>query len=400
LIKGRKQLKDFMLNLGPQHPAAHGVLRLIVNLDGEMVKSVDTHIGLLHRGTEKLLETKTFLQGLPYFDRLDYVSALAQEYAYSLAVEDLFLIQVPPRAQFLRVLFVELTRILNHILALTTHALDIGALTPFLWGFEEREKLLEFVERASGARMHAAYIRPGGVIYDVSDCLLDDIYQYTEKHLSKKYLVELNELLTRNPIWRERLEGVGVVTAQQALNAGFSGVMLRGSGICWDLRVHRPYDGYKSALLRESLQIPVGVNGDCYDRFLLRLYEIDVSTRLVKAALLLLRETEGSTLHPDFDLSRFKIKNDMESVIHHFKYWSEGHILPQRKDSVGLVESPKGEFGVYIRSDGSNVPYRCRIRAPGFFHLQALDSICRGRLLADLVTIIGTQDIVFGEIDR
>lgn len=382
------------MNFGPQHPAAHGVLRLVLELDGELVKKADPHIGLLHRGTEKLVEYKSYIQALPYFDRLDYVSMMAQEYCYSLLIEQLLNVKVPLRAQYIRVLFCELTRLLNHLLALTTHALDVGALTPFLWGFEEREKLMEFYERVSGARMHAFYIRPGGVSYDLPVGLLDDIYKFIEKFNYR--IDEIEELLTENRIWKQRLVGIGVVNKEDALNWGFSGVMLRGSGVTWDLRRHNQYDVYSNL----EFNVPVGFEGDCYTRYLIRVFEMRESLRIITQCLNLM--PTGLFRVPDHKVvppSRAFMKYSMESLIHHFKFYSECFSIPENSSYVA-VEAPKGEFGVFICADGTNKPYRCKIRAPGFMHLQGLDFMSRNHMIADVVTIIGTQDIVFGEVDR
>jgi NADH dehydrogenase (ubiquinone) Fe-S protein 2 len=390
----RQTLKNFTLNFGPQHPAAHGVLRLVLEMNGEVVQRADPHIGLLHRGTEKLIEYKTYLQALPYFDRLDYVSMMCQEHGYSLAVEKLLRCEVPLRAQYIRVLFSEITRILNHLLALTCHALDVGALTPFLWGFEEREKLMEFYERVSGARMHAAYIRPGGVAQDLPMGLSEDIYRFCRQFASR--IDEMEELLTGNRIWKQRLVDIGVVTADQALNWGFSGVMLRGSGVAWDLRKTQPYDVYN----KMDFQIPVGSRGDCYDRYLIRVEEMRQSLRIILQCLQEMPQGEIKTddrkITPP---SRAHMKSSMESLIHHFKLYTEGFSVPAG-ETYTAVEAPKGEFGVYLVSNGTNKPYRCKIRAPGFAHLQGLDFMAKNHMLADVVTIIGTQDIVFGEVDR
>lgn len=389
-----QEVKSFSLNFGPQHPAAHGVLRLVLELNGEVVERADPHIGLLHRGTEKLIETKNYLQALPYFDRLDYVSMMAQEHAYSLAVESLLQCDIPIRAQYIRVIFGEITRILNHLLAITTHALDVGALTPFLWGFEEREKLMEFYERVSGARLHAAYIRPGGVDQDLPVGLLDDIYTFIIQFSAR--VDELEELLTGNRIWKERLVDIGVVSAEEALNHGFTGVMVRGSGISWDLRKNQPYEIYDLI----SFDVPVGLNGDCYDRYLVRIHEMRQSIRILNQCINLIEagpvKTENKKVVPP---TRAHMKHSMESLIHHFKLFSEGFVVPQGS-IYRAVEAPKGEFGVFLVSDGTNKPYRCRIRSPGFFHLQGLDFMSKGHMIADVVTIIGTQDIVFGEVDR
>jgi len=389
-----REVKNYTINFGPQHPAAHGVLRLVLTLQGEVVHHADPHIGLLHRGTEKLIEQKTYIQALPYFDRLDYVSMMAQEHAYSLAVEELLGCAVPIRAKYIRVLFCEITRILNHLLAVTTHALDVGALTPFLWGFEEREKLMEFYERVSGARLHASYIRPGGVATDLPIGLLDDIYLFVTQFSNR--LIEIEELLTTNRIWKQRLVDVGVVNLSDAKAWGFSGVMLRGSGLAWDLRRSQSYEIYD--LL--DFKIPVGVNGDCYDRYLIRVEEMRQSLEIILQCLNnmptgLVRVDDQKIAPP----SRAKMKYSMEALIHHFKLFTEGFIVPEGETYVA-VEAPKGEFGVYLNSDGSNKPYRCHIKAPGFLHLQGLDLMARGHMIADIVTIIGTQDIVFGEIDR
>ena len=389
-----KKVKNFTLNFGPQHPAAHGVLRLVLEMNGEIVERADPHIGLLHRGTEKLIEYKTYMQALPYFDRLDYVSMMVQEHAYSLAVEKLVNITVPQRAQYIRVLFSEITRILNHLLALTTHALDVGALTPMLWAFEEREKLMEFYERVSGARMHAAYIRPGGVSQDLPMGISEDIYLFCEQFGSR--IDELEEMLTNNRIWKQRLVDIGVVTAAEAMDWGFSGVMLRGSGVVWDLRKTQSYDCYDKV----QFEVPVGTRGDCYDRYLIRMEEMRQSLRIIIQCLNQMPtgmiKTDDRKITPP---SRTQMKQSMESLIHHFKLYSEGFTVPASETYTG-VEAPKGEFGVYLVSNGTNKPYRCKIRAPGFAHLQGLDFMAKNHMLADVVTIIGTQDIVFGEVDR
>ena len=390
-----KESKVLTLNFGPQHPAAHGVLRLVLELDGETVLRADPHIGLLHRGTEKLIEYKTYLQALPYFDRLDYVSMMAQEHGYCLAVENLLRCQVPLRAKYIRVMFSEITRILNHLLAVTTHALDVGALTPFLWGFEEREKLMEFYERVSGARMHAAYFRPGGVSQDLPLGLMDDIYYFCNQFLYR--IAEIEDLLTANRIWKQRLVDIGVVGYQQALDWGFSGVMLRGSGVLWDLRVNETYETYNNL----KFLVPTGKRGDCYDRYLIRVEEMKQSVNIILQCLELMPKTgfikvDDRKISPP---SRAFMKFSMESLIHHFKLFSEGYNI-KSEESYAIIEAPKGEFGVYVRSDGTNRPSRCRIKAPGFMHLQALDFMSKYHLLADVVTVIGTQDIVFGEIDR
>ncbi len=390
----KEKVKNISLNFGPQHPAAHGVLRLVLELQGEIVERSDPHIGLLHRGTEKLIEYKTYTQAIPYFDRLDYVSMMTQEHAYTLAVEKLLNLEVPLRAQYIRVLFSEITRILNHLLAVCCHALDVGALTPLLWGFEEREKLLEFYERVSGARMHAAYFRVGGVQSDLPLGLLDDIYQFAIQFSSR--IDEMEELLTNNRIWKQRLVDVGVVTPEQAMDWGFSGVLLRGSGINWDLRKTQPYEVYDKL----RFDIPVGKHGDCYDRYLIRVEEMRQSLRIIHQCLNLMPtgpiKAEDQKLTPP---SRKQMKSSMEALIHHFKLFSEGFVVP-KSETYTAIEAPKGEFGVYLVSDGSNKPYRCKIKAPGFAHLQGLDFMAKGHLLADVVTIIGTLDIVFGEVDR
>jgi len=387
-------IKNFTMNFGPQHPAAHGVLRLVIDLKGEVVKRCDPHIGLLHRGTEKLLEYKTYIQGLPYFDRLDYVSMMAQEHAYSLVIEDLLKINVPLRAQYIRVIFLEITRILNHLLAVTTHALDVGALTPFLWGFEEREKLMEFYERVSGARMHAAYIRPGGVAEDIPVGLLEDISLFLLQFSQR--LNEIEEMLSGNRIWKQRLVDIGKVSLEESLNYGFSGVMLRGSGLPWDIRKVYSYEIYDLI----DFDIPYGLNGDCYDRYLIRVNEMRQSIRIISQCINKIPQgvvrVEDKKVTPP---SRPFMKFSMESLIHHFKLYSEGFYIDKNSSYV-MVEAPKGEFGVFLDSDGKNRPYRCRIKAPGFLHLQGLDFMAKGHLIADLVAIIGTQDIVFGEIDR
>ena len=386
-------IKNFTVNFGPQHPAAHGVLRLILELQGETISKSIPHIGLLHRGTEKLIEYKTFLQALPYFDRLDYVSMMCNEHAFSLAVEKLLGFTAPIRAQYIRVLFAEITRILNHLLAICCHAMDVGALTPILWGFEEREKLMEFYERVSGARMHAAYIRPGGVSYDLPIGLLNDIYLFCIQFSSR--IDELEELLTENRIWKQRLVDVGVITLEQALDWGLTGPLLRSSGLAWDLRKTQPYDIYSNL----TFDIPVGFKGDCYDRYCIRIEEMRQSLKIIYQCLN--KMPEGSVKLNDEKLSSFRsnIKNSMEGLINHFKYHSEGYTV--KTDSVYLaVEHPKGEFGVFLVTNNTNKPYRCKIKAPGFIHLQAIDFLAKGHLLADIVTIIGTLDIVFGEIDR
>ena len=386
--------KNFTINFGPQHPAAHGVLRLILELDGEVVKKADAHIGLLHRGTEKLIENKNYLQALPYFDRLDYVSMMAQEHTYSLAVENLLQINIPTRAKVIRVIFLEITRILNHLLAVGCHSMDVGAMTPFLWSFEEREKLMEFYERVCGARMHAAYIRPGGISNDIPLGFLDDLFLFLKQFILR--LDEMEEMLTSNRIWKERLVDIGVISAKNAIEWGFSGVLLRGSGVCWDLRKTQPYEIYSQL----AFETPVTKNGDCYDRYLIRVKEMRESVSLINQAINLLEG--GSIKNTDVKLSgsfRNDFKTSMESLINHFKYYSENLVVPTG-ETYTATEAPKGEFGVYLISNGTNRPYRCKIKAPGFGHLQALNAMSTNHLIADVVTIIGTQDIVFGEIDR
>ena len=390
----KKKIKNFTINFGPQHPAAHGVLRLVLELKGEVVERADPHIGLLHRGTEKLIEYKNYLQALPYFDRLDYVSMMSQEHSYCLAVEKLSNVKVPLRAQYIRVLFAEITRILNHLLAVGCHAMDVGAMTPFLWSFEEREKLMEFYERVSGASMHAAYFRPGGVSMDIPVGLLNDIYLFAEQFNLR--LLEVEDMLTENRIWKQRLVDIGVVTHSEACDWGFSGVMLRGSGVKWDLRKTQPYEVYDSM----NFEIPTGSNGDCYDRYLIRIYEMKESLKIIEQCLENIPsgivKTSDNKLTPP---QRKNFKKSMESLIHHFKIYTQGFVVPFN-EVYAASEAPKGEFGVYLVSNNTNRPYRCKIKAPGFAHLQALDFMSRGHLIADVVTIIGTQDIVFGEVDR
>lgn len=390
----KKKIKNFTINFGPQHPAAHGVLRLVLELKGEIVERADPHIGLLHRGTEKLIEYKNYLQALPYFDRLDYVSMMSQEHTFCLAVEKLLNTQVPLRAQYIRVLFAEITRILNHLLAVGCHAMDVGAMTPFLWSFEEREKLMEFYERVSGARMHAAYYRPGGVSMDIPAGLLNDIYVFVEQFNIR--LLEVEEMLTENRIWKQRLVDIGVVSASDAQAWGFSGVMLRGSGINWDLRKSQPYEVYDEL----QFDVPTGTNGDCYDRYLIRVFEMKESLKIIEQCLNqipvgIIKSSDKKLTPP----SRKDIKQSMESLIHHFKIYTHGFVVPFN-ETYTASEAPKGEFGVYLVSNNTNRPYRCKIKAPGFAHLQALDHMSKGHLIADVVTIIGTQDIVFGEVDR
>ncbi len=387
-------VRNFTINFGPVHPSAHGVLRLILELDGEIVERVDPHIGLLHRGTEKLIETKTYLQAVPYFDRLDYVAPMNQEHAFALAAERLLGIEVPFRGQLIRVLYCEIGRLLSHLLNVTTQAMDVGALTPPLWGFEEREKLMGFYERASGARMHAAYFRPGGVHQDLPQDLVDDIDAFCDPFL--KVCDDIEGLLTDNRIYMQRNVDIGVVTLDDAWAWGFSGVMVRGSGAAWDLRKAQPYECYD----RMEFDIPVGKNGDCYDRYLVRMEEMRQSLRIMKQALEKMPQgpvhtTDGKMFPPP----RAEMKRSMEALIHHFKLYTEGVRVPAG-EVYAAVEAPKGEFGVYLVSDGTNKPYKCKIRAPGFAHLQAMDYLCRGHMLADVSAVLGSLDIVFGEVDR
>jgi NADH-quinone oxidoreductase subunit D len=389
--------RNFTINFGPQHPAAHGVLRLVLELDGEIVERVDPHVGLLHRGTEKLIEQKTYLQAIPYFDRLDYVAPMNQEHAFALATERLLGIEVPKRGQVIRVLYSEIGRILSHLLNVTTQALDIGALTPPLWGFEEREKLMVFYERASGARLHAAYFRPGGVHQDLPPDLIDDIEAWAEQFPAR--LDDIDELLTENRIFKQRNADIGVVTERDILDWGFSGVMVRGSGLAWDLRRAQPYECYDEF----EFKVPVGKNGDCYDRYLCRMAEMRESISIIRQACAKLREpgnqgdvlARGKITPP----SRAEMKTSMEALIHHFKLYTEGFHVPAG-EIYAAVEAPKGEFGVYLVADGTNRPYRAKIRAPGYLHLQAMDYLAKGHQLADVAAIIGTLDIVFGEVDR
>ena len=389
-------VRKFNINFGPQHPAAHGVLRLVLELDGELVERVDPHIGLLHRGTEKLMEARPYAQTIPYFDRLDYVAPMNQEHAYVLALEKLMGVEVPIRGQLIRVLYSEIGRILNHLLNVTTQALDVGALTPPLWGFEEREKLMVFYERASGARLHANYFRVGGVRQDLPPDLVDDIDLWCDSFL--KVLKDIDGLITPNRIFKQRNVNIGVVTAEDGFKWGFSGVMLRGSGVAWDLRRNQPYECYNDF----EFDIPLGVNGDCYDRYLCRMEEMRQSVKIMKQAIARLRGTPGLVLSDDHKIApprRGEMKRSMEALIHHFKLYTEGY-RPPEGEVYAAVEAPKGEFGVYLVSDGTNRPYRCHIRAPGFPHLQAMDWMNRGHMLADVSAILGSLDIVFGEIDR
>lgn len=390
------QIRPFTMNFGPQHPAAHGVLRLVLEMEGEIVERADPHIGLLHRGTEKLIEYKTYMQAVPYFDRLDYVAPMNQEHAFALAVEKLLKISVPKRGQYIRVLYCEIGRILSHILNITTFALDVGAITPALWGFEEREKGMEFYERACGARLHANYFRPGGVAQDIPDALIDDIEKWCET--LPAFLDDLSGLLTNNRIFKQRTVDVGVVSRDEALDWGFSGAMLRGSDVAWDLRKSQPYDSYEEF----EFDVPVGKTGDCYARYLIRMEEMYQSVKIMQQAIDKLRVTDGPVKTNDYKVSpppRAEMKTSMEAMIHHFKLFTEGYHVPAGECYVP-VEAPKGEFGVYLVADGTNRPYRCRIKAPGFAHLQAFDFMSKGHMLADAVCIIGSLDIVFGEIDR
>ena len=417
------EIRNYTINFGPQHPSAHGVLRLVLELDGEVVERADPHIGLLHRGTEKLAETRTWVQSVPYMDRLDYVSMMCNEHAYCMAIERLLGLEVPLRGQYIRVMFDEITRILNHLLNIGTHALDIGAMTMVLYTFREREDLMDAYEAVSGARMHAAYYRPGGVYRDLPDqmpqyqvskwknaetvrqlnenrhgSLLDFLEDFTNRF--PRYCDEYETLLTDNRIWKQRTVGIGVVSPEQALNWGFTGAMLRGSGIEWDLRKKQPYEVYD----RVDFDIPVGVNGDCYDRYLVRMEEMRQSVRIMRQCidLLLSQAGRGPVSHTDAKIvppKRGEMKRSMEALIHHFKLYTEGYHVPEG-EVYAAVEAPKGEFGVYLVSDGSNKPYRCKIRAPGFAHLQAMDFLCRGHMLADVSAVIGSLDIVFGEVDR
>jgi NADH-quinone oxidoreductase subunit D len=415
------EIKNYTLNFGPQHPAAHGVLRLVLELDGEVIQRADPHIGLLHRATEKLAESKTYIQALPYMDRLDYVSMMSNEHAYCLAIEKLMGLEVPERAQYIRVMFSEITRLLNHLLWLGCHGLDCGAMAIMLYAFREREDLFDMYEAVSGARMHAAYFRPGGVYRDLPDSmpkykaskvrsarnagemnknregsLLDFIDDFTVRFV--KYLDEYHTLLTDNRIWKQRTVGIGVVTPERALNLGFTGAMLRGSGIAWDLRKKQPYEVYSKL----DFDIPVGKTGDCYDRYLVRMEEMAQSNRIIQQCSKWLRENPGPVITDNHKVAppdRESMKTNMEELIHHFKLFTEGFRVPQG-EAYAAVEHPKGEFGIYIVSDGANKPYRLKIRAPGFSHLAAMDEMSRGHMIADAVAVIGTMDIVFGEIDR
>lgn len=388
------QIKNFTLNFGPQHPSAHGVLRLVLEMDGETIERADPHVGLLHRGTEKLIEYKSYLQAVPYFDRLDYVSPQNQEHAFALAVEKLLGVQAPPRGQYIRTLYAEIGRVLNHIFTVCAFAMDIGAMTPMLWGFEQREILMEFCERVCGARLHMNYFRPGGVSLDMPAGLADDIWAWTEEF--PKCIDDLEELLTENRIFKQRSVDVGVIDAAQALDWGFSGPCLRASGVAWDLRKAQPYDAYD----RVDFDVPIGKHGDCYDRYLVRMYELRESLRIIQQCLK--EMPSGPVRIDDRKISpppRAEMKHSMEALIHHFKLYTEGYHVPEGS-TYTVVEAPKGEFGVYLVADGTNRPYRCKIRAPGFAHLQAMDFLCRGHMLADVVAILGSLDIVFGEVDR
>jgi NADH-quinone oxidoreductase subunit D len=391
----KKRIENYTINFGPQHPAAHGVLRLILDLDGEIIERADPHIGFLHRGTEKLIEYKTYTQAIPYFDRLDYVSPMCQEHAFALAVEKLLNVQIPPRAQYIRVLFSELTRLLNHLLNITTFALDVGAMTPFLWGFEEREILMNFYERVSGARLHANYFRPGGVRYDLpDDGLIEDIIKFTERF--PKFIEDTDNILSDNRIFKQRTVDIGIISGEEAIAWGFSGPNLRASGIAWDLRKSQPYEVYADM----EFDIPIGKHGDCYDRYLVRMEEMRQSLQIIRQCIDNLPEgpvmIQNNKITPP---AREKMKHDMESMIHHFKLYTEGYHVPAG-ETYSAVEAPKGEFGVYLIADGTNRPYRCKIRAPGFAALQATEFLSKGHMLSDVPAIIGSLDIVFGEIDR
>ncbi|HSF96866.1 MAG TPA: NADH-quinone oxidoreductase subunit D [Thermohalobaculum sp.] len=396
-LSGEQRIRNFNINFGPQHPAAHGVLRLVLELDGEIVERCDPHIGLLHRGTEKLMESRTYLQNLPYFDRLDYVAPMNQEHTWCLAIEKLAGIDVPYRGSLVRVLYSEIGRILNHLLNVTTQAMDVGALTPPLWGFEEREKLMVFYERACGARLHAAYFRPGGVHVDLTPKLCDDIWQWTEEF--PQLLDDIEGLLTDNRIFKQRNVDIGVVSLAEAQAYGFSGVMVRGSGWAWDLRRAQPYECYNDF----DFLIPIGKNGDCYDRYLCRMEEMRESTKIMRQALEKLDKCQGDPVitqnHKFSPPKRAQMKTSMEALIHHFKLYTEGFHVPAG-EVYACVEAPKGEFGVYLVADGTNKPYKAKIRAPGYPHLAAMDHVCKGHQLADVSAIIGSLDVVFGEIDR
>ncbi len=395
-LAGEQKIRNFNINFGPQHPAAHGVLRLVLELDGEVVERADPHIGLLHRGTEKLMESRTYLQNLPYFDRLDYVAPMNQEHAWCLAIEKLCGVEIPRRASLIRVLYSEIGRILSHLLNVTTQAMDVGALTPPLWGFEQREILMTFYERACGARLHAAYFRPGGVHQDLPPDLIEDIDTWAV-NVFPKFMADLDGLLTENRIFKQRNVDIGVVGEQDILDWGFSGVMVRGSGLAWDLRRAQPYECYSEF----DFNIPVGTNGDCYDRYLVRMQEMRESIKIIRQACEKLRHEPGDVLARGklTPPRRGEMKQSMEALIHHFKLYTEGFHVPAG-EVYAAIEAPKGEFGVYLVSDGSNKPYRAKIRAPGYAHLQAMDHIATGHMLADVAAIIGSLDVVFGEIDR
>ena len=388
------KIKPLTINFGPQHPAAHGVFRMVLEMDGEVIERVDPHIGLLHRGTEKLIENKTYLQAVPYFDRLDYVSPMCQEHAFALAVEKLLKIEAPIRASYIRVLFSEITRILNHLLAIPAMAMDVGAMTPFLWCFEQRELLMEFYERVSGARLHSAYFRPGGVTRDLPDGLLKDIDSWSKKF--PEFIKDLEDLLSDNRIFKQRTVDIGVVSSDDAIDFGFTGPMLRASGVNWDLRKNQSYEIYEKL----DFNIPIGNKGDCYDRYFVRVEEMKESLNIIQQCLQMI--PKGPTMIKNNKITppkRKLMKTSMESLIHHFKLYTEGYKVP-KGETYTSVEAPKGEFGVYLISDGSNKPYKCKIRAPGFAHLQAMDFCSKGHMLADVVAILGSMDIVFGEIDR
>ncbi len=388
------QVDTHAINFGPQHPAAHGVLRLILEMDGEVVERADPHIGLLHRGTEKLIEYKSYIQAVPYFDRLDYVSPMAQEHAFVLAIEKLLSIEAPERAKWIRTLFSEITRVLNHLLNVTTYALDVGAITPSLWGFEEREKLMAFYEAASGARMHSNYFRPGGVAKDLPAGLEAQIGEWAETFPA--FVDDLETLLTGNRIWKQRTVDIGIFSAEQALAWGFTGPCLRASGVPWDLRRAQPYEMYNHV----KFDVAIGRNGDCYDRYLMRIAEMRESVKIIKQCLAAMKPGPVKVLDRKFSPpSRSEMKRSMEALIHHFKLYTEGFHVPAGA-TYTAVESPKGEFGVYLVADGTNRPYRCKIRATGFAHLQAIEAMAKRHMLADAVAIIGSLDIVFGEIDR
>ncbi|MXU65599.1 NADH-quinone oxidoreductase subunit D [Oceanomicrobium pacificus] len=395
-LSGEQQIRNFNINFGPQHPAAHGVLRMVLELDGEIVERTDPHIGLLHRGTEKLMESRTYLQNLPYLDRLDYVAPMNQEHAWCLAIEKLTGTEIPRRASLIRVLFSEIGRVLNHLLNVTTQAMDVGALTPPLWGFEEREKLMIFYERACGARLHAAYFRPGGVHQDLPQELIDDIFQWTEEF--PEILDDISGLLTENRIFKQRNVDIGVVTPEECHSLSMSGVMVRGSGLAWDLRRAQPYECYDEF----EFQVPVGTRGDCYDRYLCRMAEMRESVKIMRQAIEKMELTKGEDVLARGKLTppkRDEMKTSMEALIHHFKLYTEGFHVPAG-EVYAAVEAPKGEFGVYLVADGTNKPYKVKLRAPGYPHLAAMDHVCRGHQLADVSAILGSMDVVFGEIDR